>query len=670
MESIVLDPVEVAMDRTELDLMADPISIRGPQGVEWGDIEVAAYMAEAERGESPVDFRYPNRQVTIPLIIEGTGFSQARLNLQAKVALIQREGGWLKRELADGSKLYLDIVNATLGMGGHTFQAQERFDNEIDLVLTTIPDWYGDEVELDDIVETSAPEIVSVLEEGGNPAVIAGDYPARCRIVVDEDDAERQFGLLWGVRSKNYSSASTAALAYQAEALTPLDSAAVNAISGSSGSGDNALGNSSLGSEWTPVLSTDLVSGGASLTHTGTYRVYARVWCSTSVLPDVRFAWGVGDLSSPVENAPFSIPASQQFYAADLGEIRLHPSTGTHRWKGVIQARGDGGGDLYVDKLWFVPIDEAAGKLSSPVSYSPGITGYTARDNFDQTSGNLSGKTLPVGGTWAGAGDADQFTIDTTNHRAQRTATSDTTDTGRYAIAGTATPSDVVASVYVTTTSNHLGLEQGLFVRYVDTSNWLKLSVEWTGDDVSFYLTKCVAGSRTILDFYLGAPVPYPALGIVFTLAVIGGNFIWTWQIPGFAWSSSGSDSVLATGGALDDGKVGIYDENDVATAATRQYDNFWAYVPNVDAVLHASQSAALTTEGIFREDTAGAAYGRVPRITGDLPRIPPSGLEERPVELFLKGSRGDFDQLSDSGIDDISAQVFYRPSWLTVPGT
>lgn len=44
------------------------------------------------------------------------------------------------------------------------------------------------------------------------------------------------------------------------------------------------------------------------------------------------------------------------------------------------------------------------------------------------------------------------------------------------------------------------------------------------------------------------------------------------------------------------------------------------------------------------------------------------TGLEGRTVELFVKASRGDFDQLPDSGIDDIQAQLTYRPTWLYVP--
>jgi hypothetical protein len=37
-----------------------------------------------------------------------------------------------------------------------------------------------------------------------------------------------------------------------------------------------------------------------------------------------------------------------------------------------------------------------------------------------------------------------------------------------------------------------------------------------------------------------------------------------------------------------------------------------------------------------------------------DLPRLPVAGLEGRTREIFLKPSRGDFDELPDSGIDDI----------------
>lgn len=99
------------------------------------------------------------------------------------------------------------------------------------------------------------------------------------------------------------------------------------------------------------------------------------------------------------------------------------------------------------------------------------------------------------------------------------------------------------------------------------------------------------------------------------------------------------------------------------------RFDNLAAWAPSADAVLYASRSAQLTTDGIFRQDTSGTAYGPVTPI-GDLPRLPVSGLENRKVELYLKDTRGDLDQLPDSGIDDMSARVFYRPCWLNTPGS
>lgn len=97
--------------------------------------------------------------------------------------------------------------------------------------------------------------------------------------------------------------------------------------------------------------------------------------------------------------------------------------------------------------------------------------------------------------------------------------------------------------------------------------------------------------------------------------------------------------------------------------------DNFASWAPTADAAMYASRSAQLTTDGVFRQDTSGTAYGPVNHI-GPYPRIPPSGLESRKVEIYLKGSRGDFDQIPDTGIDDISARPFYRPSWLLIPGS
>jgi hypothetical protein len=71
----------------------------------------------------------------------------------------------------------------------------------------------------------------------------------------------------------------------------------------------------------------------------------------------------------------------------------------------------------------------------------------------------------------------------------------------------------------------------------------------------------------------------------------------------------------------------------------------------------------------MYREDSSGSAYGPVSWVTGDLPRLPPT-VDGGTVEVFIKATRGDVGQLPDAGIDDLSARVFYRPSWLFPQGS
>jgi hypothetical protein len=63
-----------------------------------------------------------------------------------------------------------------------------------------------------------------------------------------------------------------------------------------------------------------------------------------------------------------------------------------------------------------------------------------------------------------------------------------------------------------------------------------------------------------------------------------------------------------------------------------------------------------------------------VPASGGYYLTIPPAGAEARTLRVFLKGSRAIADDttpgvyLLDTGIDDISARLFYTPRYLSVP--
>lgn len=678
-ETLALDPVEVAPNRTELSLdsVGGPIRVRA-EGVDWGDHEIAGYMAERDRGEAAVAYRVPNRKVTIPLVLSNTGavsFAAAQGQLQQKVALLQREGGWLRRRTRDGRTLFADVVNATLGMGGGTFQARNDLDPDVSLVLECIPDFYGAEVALSAASELSDPDL-QVVRTG-----IGGDWPGRLRWAVTDLQGQDRLGVFGGIRSRYYDPAATARLAYEAEAMTPLDVAAAGAVTGASGG--QAVSHANLGAgSWTPVLSTDLLSGGP-LTHQGSYRVVARCSSPNGQSVSARFVWSVGDLASPLSNKAWTFPGANNFYLADLGQVRLDRGpVGTHRWQGQVQAQGVAGGeDITIDRLYLVPLDEAAFFLSAPLDMAPGKVPYSARDEFDQTAGNLAGKTAPIGGTWAGAGDPDDFVVDATTASLTRTAVSDSGagafESGRIALAGTGTTTSVASQVDISRdmATFNINTWRGLVARYVDINNMVVV----TTNDRFIVGTKYTIGPWIEVWKRVGgtwtriAQGPFPNPTNLTTLrayiAASGKFIVWTVNGDTASFNCAGQDTDLATGGALASGRNGLVDRNVSTTAATRTYDNHKVWVPATDAVIFAGRYCEVRTDGVFRTDPAGVGASPVARHIGDLPRLPPAGMEGRSVETIVVGSRGDLDQLPDSGIDDIQGQLFYRPSWMFVPG-
>lgn len=650
---LVLDPVEVADDRVELQLNTGSIRV-AEGGPDWGDGAIEQYLAEAERGQLPVAYRVPNRTITIPLILGAdgpAGFATARSYLTSKVARIQDQGGWLKR---GDTGLYADLTGASLRL-------PDRYGHqgaEIDVILTleALPDFYGDEEEL------------TVTD--GVIAEVAGDYPGRVRIEVTDLSGEAQLGLLGGFRCRHYSDAATAQLEYAATDLEPLDAAAV---------AGSTVEHADLGTGWIPVLGTN-IGGTDWMTHTGSYGVWAKLESDDGGDVQVRWVYDVGDLVLPEENLRRTIPGAGNTYLVYLGQMRLdRPPVGTHRWQGQVQARGAAGGEhVAARSLHFLPLDESPWKLRAPIVVPEGLVDYSARSGFYTESGDIAGDSLAVGGTWVETGDADGFSA--AAGEATRTAVSDanTVSGGCFVTASGPTLATVVAQLSFK--CSVLGTAgQCVLVRYVDTSNFL-IAMAGTFPDgaggsittqAGVALIQVVGGTPELLGF---VSLPSDQLADTFysaQLFVDERGVAALWAEPGTGLRFVGDALVvqsddLATGGALAAGDVGILDRQAAATANTRTYKNFAAWVPTLDAVIHPNQSCELRTEGFFREDASGIGWGPVSDPSGsDLPRIPPSGLEGRPVELFLLTSAGDLAQIPDGATADQTVTARYRPSYL-----
>lgn len=654
-------------DRTALDIS----SWVSKDGIDWGDAQMVAYMSEQAVGSSPADFRIPNRQITIPLALKavgGTAFGTIRSSIQSRIGQWQQQGGQLKRVLSDASgTVFCDVVTAQLHLGGDWLQAHRDADVNAAITLEAIPDFYEAEETLSDHTETTLPEI-TFTETTAN----GGDFPLgdRVRVVVDEDGAQSQRGMFWAWRGRHYSSASTAASAYEAEALQTLDTATKVAKAGASGG--TVVTHGTLSTNWTPVVGTNM-GGTTYLTHTGTNRIYARVFSTAGTTVQSRFVWDVGDLVLPSENDAVRLYDGGTFHILDLGEVRLDPTpTGTHRWQGMIQAKGDAGAEAFsVDRVWIVNRDESAGVLQAPTTLVQGLATYSARSEFATESGTITGDALAVGGTWVGAGDGDDFSV--VAGVATRMATNDTTpgiENGRLITASTPTTLTNTAARVDFKTAGVGTLSMGVVLRYTNISNFVVAVVSATASGIAPTLNiyKRVAGTTSTVASGVGTPILQ--LDTWYTIEATvdaSGQVVLYYGVQNRASRQLAvTDSALATGGALASGSVGVVDYNSGA-GSTRSYDNFAAWAPTFDAVAFASQSVELNTQGITREDTGGTAWGPVSVQAGDIPRMP-NRASAGTVEFVGKLTRGDFISLPDPGVDDISARVYRRASHLLIP--
>lgn len=301
-------------------------------------------------------------------------------------------------------------------------------------------------------------------------------------------------------------------------------------------------------------------------------------------------------------------------------------------------------------------------------------TKLLAYDTFLQSAGSLAGKTLPLGGSWAGSGDTDDFTVDFASHVAKRTAVSDAAlESGRYAIAGTEEPTSSKATVTVDANATLGGdFRRGVILRYTDTNNWLMAVVElFTATETRLAVYKRVTGtvSKIGQSSGLGSLKQQHATTISLSAAANG-----TWQAWVYAAGAtsepapliSGQDSALATGGTLAKGKGGFYDAQTSSSACTRDYDNFALLAAEpADVILYAGKVAEIRSEGYFRQDSTGTYYGEFPPRGADL-YLEPEGDSGAINRLVIVSRRNDVETEADSNVTDkISVEVRVRERFL-----
>jgi hypothetical protein len=684
-ETIVLDPPEVAdSDRVALDITPWVKQ----DGVNWGDAAMEAFVAPLEVGEVVIDYRLPNREITIPLVpkaVGGTSFAAIRGLVQAKAARWQEEGGWIKREPTTGGTVFCDVTQNGLTLGGGWEQAHQGVDPNAELRISALPEFYENKVSGTAHTSTNGEAIWTETAVGGN-------LPSRVSLAVKDTSGTASLGVKYAFRCKHYSAAPTAALSYAATSLEPLNGATKTALSGALGG--TAVKYSKLPITWQGILGTTL-GGTADLTHTGTYHVEARIYIpGNQEQPLLRFVYDVGDLVEPTENDPVTTPgANRGFYTMDLGEVRLDANpSGTHRWVGQVQALARAetvsvGNNIYIDRLRFWPVDEGHGRLSvnsRPVILSP----YLVGDGFN-LKGTLNGKALAIGSTtWSTSGSTTDFE-ETGGGVVTREALDK--DPGGSGGEPELRKAQVASMTAINEVACRLDFEWAALPEYRPPSE------AWPGTKNKHILTQLYAqgGATTLEAFYFYYYTEVGHAAAVLRLKTLGGGeepegkeaikeisvkpgnryTLWLmcspvdhrgWITRGGATPGSVPDVAVAGGTAT--GSVG-FAEGCGASGIKRTYDNFYAWAPTPNAAVFPNRTTNLTTTGCFRESTDGKGWSEVVPI-GDLPRLPVSGQEQRPVETMVALSAGDFEEAPDTGFHNFTVQRSSNPGMLYVPGS
>lgn len=648
--TLILDPAEIALPgRTELDLMSEELMVRA-EGIDWGDAALELHRAKGKYGEQVIDYDYPNRQITAPIRIRGTQtttFAEALADLQAKVARLTEEGGHLKRVRRNGEPLYADVVAATLNLPDSWLQEHREIEPEAQLILECLPDFYGEEIVLTS--HMGANGIVNWTETN-----IRGNYPARTRLTITDESSVNHMGVAVGARARHYSPAATAALTYGAADLEPLDLASTSG---------GTVTHPNLGTSWTPVLGLRM-GNGSYWTHVGEYRVLVAVSTQSENPPRVRLATASGDLASFDSGEPVRVPGDEATYLLDLGVVRLpYPTIGNPRWYGVLQAQGDNGGeDLTVERVRLLPVSESSTRLSASLTTDVPPSGYLARDPlFPSASGALNGAPLPDGsGTWTTSGGAGDFGRQA-NIGVNRQTTNDTNSRVATPPGGWQTALGMQTTIrfeYLPREGTGTQIQAGMY--YGSSLGGRMIAVHadanFPGGDV---IQRLLFFNRTIENMNWLPNVSYTITAIIF-------NGQWAAGWVSTDGTATGPPDIISPIPTYSSG-YGLYDFCTFNLPVPRWYSHFSTWSPLPSAVLAAGRSLEISSAGALREAADGSAWGSIVPY-GDNLRLPVSGRENRPVEVLVLASRGDFDLMPDSGLDTVSARLAYRPCWIHVP--
>lgn len=578
-------------------------------------------------------------------LLMSAGLSDAQVQtalseLQQTVEAARTYGGVLTAMIEDAPTVHYDLESVSISA---LDPSQLQFQRSpVELSMTTRPYGRLNPVSLVSN-STSSDPIQSV-----SLADIPGSAPALVKATVTDTATQNRDHLEVGLDA-----------AWDGTAALLIDSASLS-TTGLAGSATTRTGAySSSGVIRTSLATSPLGCCEATgLTHKGRHKVKARLYGDGTGPIYVRLAWRVGS-GGWSRSSWRQLQGLDAFYELDLGYVEgSEDGTLTVR----VEAYSDFGDTLDVDYLLMIPAYLYAKAKGETDAVAATVAAY---DLFNQADGNLDApKAADLGGNWAEANKTagDGFQVEDADHTLRRTKTGDSYYySGCFAYLGSTVAGcsvKVELKFSRVPTLNWAGPYYdsafGVLARYGGTNTWLALLLRtyWVieaGWVSTLALLKNVSGTITALQEEESAF--YGVTNYWYKLQLdVAANGTYVTYINGLQWRT-GYDADLATGGALDDGKCGIYDAWTDSASCTRYYNNYLAMTPSSTATTHvvdASGAVILGSDSIARADGT-----RPPQFEGSYLTCPPAGREDRTHRLAVKMRRADVDTSADANIAD-----------------
>lgn len=683
-EELVLDSADVYASNTAVSLEDAAAGIRvismkfpppSAQTITAGSIDT--------EGDPLIHSRVGNRTVEIVVRCEGTNavidpHDQMReriTELAQKVGKLHgtrdpsdpSRTGTLKRTLTNGDVVYFDVLDAEIDVPAD-WDFIHNDSVEVTLTLECKPFAWGAEETGGSFTETTLPEAVFTVTG------VKGDVPALGRLLVEDDSSNDQWFFHWGLQPPSQypgtaTASTTAALGYEAEALTPLNGAAGTAVVSRVTSGGTAV-KLEVGASYAAILGTD-IGGTAAMSHVGSYRVWARILVSQATSAgtvSVRLEWRPSAAGKYAANEPTVIGPDQNtdWHYRDLGLITIPRAlTGAQQWDGRIVGKSTSGvGNVFIDRLMLVPVDGGYGEAAMvpPTTETPAE--YVARDDFIAGTATIAGTVLSVGGTWSVVGSGGTFLLSDglLFHAGTATGT-------MFALAGTAQHANIAVAAH-----HDPGRKSGMLARYKGTGDYLAYIAEGQTStaiaSTTYYeVILCSGGiAGTIASGY----EPFGNTEAVYRQIHVDTSGRWSTyagrSIDNISAQASGQDSRLATSGTLNTGQFGLIDAGGTATDYSRSWDNFRAWEPEYDAAIFAGRQAQIHHNRAEHQDSSGSAIARIADYQGDYLHIPPAGVEGGTSRFFVRPVRNLPATTNDPAIDDVSGTVYYTPRYWVIP--